>query len=416
MLAATCHVFCTAGRLAASYPDPDDMTSLLQQATGFADQLVELRRDLHRHPELSFRETRTAGIAGDAVEALGYRVRRGVGGTGVVADLGTGAPRVALRADMDALPIHEAGDAAYRSTVDGVMHACGHDAHVAMLVGAARLLAAARDRRELAGSIRLLFQPSEEASDAEGRSGATRMVEDGAMEGVDAVFGVHVGAHLPFGGVHISDGPIMAGSDLFTATVHGRSSHAGRPHEGVDAILLAAHAVVACQAGVARRTSPHEEGVLSIGTIQGGVAENVLAESVTVRGTIRYYQEHVRRTLRDALERSFAIAETLGGRYEIRLTDGYPPVVNDPQTSAVARRAIANALGSGDIVPFERMMGAEDFAILTTHAPGCFIWLGAALDPPREHHHPRFDIDERVLARGAAALAACALETMTPRS
>jgi metal-dependent amidase/aminoacylase/carboxypeptidase family protein len=187
----------------------------------------------------------------------------------------------------------------------------------------------------------------------------------------------------------------MAGSDLFTATVHGRSSHAGRPHEGVDAIVLAAHAILACQLGVARRISPHEEGTCPSAPSSGGVAENVLAESVTVRGTIRYYQEHVRRTLRDALQRGFAIAETLGGR---------------------ARRAIANALGSGDIVPFERMMGAEDFAILTTHAPGCFIWLGAALDPPREHHHPRFDIDERVLARGAAALAACALETMTPRS
>jgi IAA-amino acid hydrolase len=388
------------------------MTSLLQHATTFQDELVALRRDLHAHPELAFQEHRTAETAARAVEALGFRVRRQVGRTGVVAELGSGGPVIALRADMDALPIQESGDVPYRSTVPGVMHACGHDAHVAMLVGAARLLADAHRSGSLGGTVRLLFQPSEEASDEAGLSGAMRMVEDGAMQGVDYVFGLHIGAHLPSGQVHLSEGPIMAGSDLFTGTVFGNSSHAGRPHEGTDAIVIAAHTILACQMGTARRISPHDEGTLSIGTIHGGFAENVLAESVAVRGTIRYFEEPVRQRLRDALHRGFTVAETLGGRFELSLKEGYPPVVNDPAATAIARRAAADSLGAEGIAPFHRMMGAEDFAILAREAPGCFLWLGAALQPPREHHHPAFDIDEGALPRGAALLAACALTAL----
>jgi IAA-amino acid hydrolase len=389
------------------------MTSLLlREATGFAEELVALRRDLHAHPELSFREHRTAAAAARAVEALGFRVRKGVGRTGVVAELGDGGPVIALRADMDALPIQQAGDASYRSTVPGVMHACGHDAHVAMLAGAARLLADAHSRGALPGTVRLLFQPSEEASDDQGKSGAMRMVEEGAMDGVDAVFGLHIGAHLPSGQVYLSEGAIMAGSDLFTGTIRGNSSHAGRPQEGTDAIVLAAHVILACQMGTARRISPHAEGTLSIGTIHGGFAENVLAESVAVRGTIRYFSDDVRTTLRDALRRGFTVAETLGGRFDLVLKEGYPPVVNHPDAVEIARRATAAALGGECLREFEPMMGAEDFAILARQAPGCFIWLGAALEPPREHHHPAFDIDEDALPRGAALLAACALTAM----
>ena len=388
------------------------MTSLLDRATDFRNDLIDLRRDLHRHPELAFCETRTAEAAARAVEALGWRVRRGIGRTGVVAEIGNGHPLVALRADMDALPIQEAGTAEYRSNVDGVMHACGHDAHVSMLVGAARLLSEAHRAGDLQGTVRLLFQPSEESSDDEGKSGATRMIEDGAMEGVDAVFGLHIGAHLKLGHAFVSPGPIMAGSDLFTATVHGQSSHAGRPHEGIDAIVLAAHAVLACQMGTARRLSPHDEGTLAIGTIRGGFAENVLAEQVTLRGTIRYFHDDVREVLRDALRRGLAVAETLGGSFNLALKAGYPPVVNDPAMTAVTTAAISDLIGADAVVPFERMMGAEDFAILAREAPGCFFWLGAALEPPREHHHPAFDIDERALPIGAAAMAACALRAL----
>jgi amidohydrolase len=387
------------------------MTTLLERAAAFEDELIELRRDLHRHPELSFREQRTAAEAARRVEALGYHVRTGVARTGVVAELENGdGPVIALRADMDALPIGETNDVPYRSTVDGVMHACGHDAHVAMLTGAARLLADARAAGDLpAGTVRLLFQPSEESSDRENKSGARRMIEEGAMNGAAAVFGLHIGAHLPTGKAYLLAGPVMAGSDTVQVTVEGRSAHAARPHEGVDALVLAAHVVLAAQNAVARRIAPADEGVLTLGTVHGGVAENVLAEKVVLRGTIRYFDERVRGALHRELRNASAVADALGGRGTVDVRTGYPPVVNDERAADIARTAIADALGADAVVDFEPMMGAEDFALLALEAPGCFLWLGAALDPPREHHHPDFDIDERMLVRGAAVLASCAL-------
>ncbi|MGH7505581.1 MAG: M20 metallopeptidase family protein, partial [Longimicrobiales bacterium] len=364
------------------------MTTLLERARTFQDDLIELRRDLHRHPELAFAEHRTAAEAAKRAEALGYDVRTGIARTGVVAELRNGnGPVIALRADMDALPIREANEVDYRSTVDGVMHACGHDAHVAMLTGAARLLADLRASGELpAGTVRLLLQPSEESADRDNKSGARRMIEEGAMRDVAAVFGLHIGAHLPAGKAYVSEGPVMAGSDTFYLTIHGRSAHAARPHEGVDAIVLAAHTVLACQNAVARRIAPADQGVLTIGVVRGGVAENVLAERVQLRGTIRYFDERVRGTLHRELRSAAAVAQALGGKATIEARPGYPPVVNDAATTAIARRAVADALGDGAVTEFEPMMGAEDFALLAREAPGCFIWLGAALDPPREHH------------------------------
>ncbi|NJD11078.1 MAG: amidohydrolase [Gemmatimonadetes bacterium] len=387
---------------------------MLPAARALEPELIALRRDLHRHPELSFRETRTAAIAADRMRRLGWQVRTEVGRTGVVAELPHGpGPTVALRADMDALPIQEQAAHDYGSTVPGVMHACGHDAHVAILVGAAAVLTALQARRELpAGTVRLLFQPSEEASDEEGRSGAQRMIDDGAMAGVARVFGLHVGAHLPSGIAFISPGPIMAGSAAFRVTVRGRSVHAARPHEGVDALVLAAHGVLACQNAVARRLAPDQQGVLTIGTIRGGTAENVLADAVELQGTIRYFDDPVRAVLERELRAAFAVAAALGGRAEVELRPSYPPVVNDEAATALARVAVADALGAEAVAPFRPMMGAEDFALLARAAPGCFFWLGAALPDPREHHSPTFDIDESVLATGAAALAACAVQAL----
>jgi amidohydrolase len=390
------------------------MHPLLQRATAFEAELVDVRRDLHRHPELAFQEHRTAELVASRAERLGYAVRRGVGRTGVVAELshGTG-PIVALRADMDALPIQEENDVSYRSTVPGVMHACGHDGHTAMLLGAARLLAEAHQRGELpAGTVRLLFQPSEESSDEENRSGAARMVEDGAMAGVAAVFGLHVGGHLSSGRVFLRGGAIMAGSDTLRITVTGRSAHAARPHEGVDALVLAAQVVLACQHAVARRISPLSAGVLTLGRIRGGVAENVLADRVEIHGTLRYFQEDVRRALQAAARAAVAVADALGGAGELEIRTGYPPVVNDDAMTGILRGAAAATLGEETIAEFEPMMGAEDFALLLRQAPGAFAWIGAALGDGREHHHPAFDIDESVLPRGAALLAACALHAL----
>jgi len=390
------------------------MHPLLRRARDFEAELIQLRRDLHRHPELSFREVRTAAIAAERVEALGYEVRRGVGRTGVVAELRNGAgPVVALRADMDALPIDEENDVDYRSTVPGVMHACGHDAHVAMLVGAARLLAEARMRGELPpGTVRLLFQPSEEASDEEGLSGASRMIDDGAIDGVNAIFGLHIGAHLEAGKLFVRSGPIMAGSDAFAAVVRGMSAHAARPHEGIDAVVLAAHAVLACQNAVARRIPPGAAGVVSIGTIEGGRAENVVADAVALRGTIRYFDDDVREALHAELRRAFDVPRALGGEAELVILPGYPPVVNDPGMCELMTNAAAETLGAEAVAELEPWMGAEDFAFFLRRVPGCFAWLGAALDPAREHHHPRFDVDEGALVRGASVLAACALRAL----
>ncbi|HEX6559317.1 MAG TPA: amidohydrolase [Longimicrobiales bacterium] len=388
------------------------METLLQRATAFQPELVALRRQFHSHPELSFKEVQTAAECARRVEALGFVVRRGVGRTGVVAELRNGpGPVIALRADMDALPIQEENDVDYRSTVPGVMHACGHDTHMTMLIGAARLLQEAHARGELpAGTVRLLFQPSEESADEENKSGAMRMIEAGALDDVDAVYGLHIGAHLPAGIIFMDAGPTMAGTDTFTATIRGKSSHAARPQEGVDAIVLAAHVITACQTIVARRIDPFDEGVLTIGMVNGGTAENIIADRVTLRGTLRYFREAVRKTIRRELENACEIAESLGGTYELNLRNGYPPVVSDVRATEIARKAIASSIGEQAVAPAQPIMGAEDFAMMLEKAPGTFMWLGAALKKPREHHHPEFNVDESVLPIGATALAAIAME------
>jgi amidohydrolase len=390
------------------------MTTLLDRAAALEPELTSLRRDIHSHPELAFEEHRTADLAARSVSELGFAVRTQVARTGVVADLEHGAgPIVALRADMDALPIHEENDVPWRSTVDGVMHACGHDAHVTMLIGAARLLAAAQQAGDMpAGTIRLLFQPSEERSDRDNKSGARRMIDEGALDRVQAIFGLHIGAHLRSGIAHISSGPIMAGSDVFTAAITGKGAHAARPHEGMDAIVLAAHTIIAAQNAVARHLAPAEQGVLTIGMIRGGTAENIIAERVLLRGTLRYYEDHVRGTLHRELRNALAVAEALGGKTRIDVQPGYPPVVNDVRMTEIARSAALGALGDAAVAPFPPDMTAEDFSLYQRLVPGCFIWLGAALPDARTHHTPRFDIDEKVLPKGAALLAACAVRTL----
>jgi IAA-amino acid hydrolase len=353
-------------------------------------------------------------VVADALNEMGYRVRTGVGITGVVGELVHGqGPTVALRADMDALPIQEDAEHDYKSTVPGVMHACGHDAHVAGLLGAARLLAQDKEKGELpSGAVRLLFQPSEECTDSEGKSGAMRMVEEGAMEGVDYVAGIHVGAHLPSGKVFVKDGPIMAGSDDFHIVVRGRSAHAAMPHEGLDALVMAAQGILATQQVVSRRISPMENGVLTFGQIQGGVATNVVPDKVTLRGTLRYFLDDVRTRLQDGLRGAFMGLEAQGAKVTVEIQHGYPPVVNDPKVSAVADRVARDVVGATHVWEAEPMMGAEDFAILAGEAPGAFLWVGAACADPREHHHPRFDIDESVLPINAALLAGMARELL----
>lgn len=386
----------------------------IQRALALASELSALRRDFHRHPELAFQEHRTSKVVAEELARLGYEVRTGVGITGVVGELENGpGPVVALRADMDALPIQEDAEHDYKSTLPGIMHACGHDAHMAGLLGAARILAQDRETGDLPpGTLRLLFQPSEECTDEEGKSGAMRMVDDGAMEGVSAVAGLHVGAHLPSGKVFVKDGPIMAGSDDFHIVVRGRSAHAALPHEGVDALVLAAQGVVAAQQIVSRRLSPMENGVLTFGQIHGGVATNVVADEITLKGTVRYFVEEVRERLHEGVRAAFKGLEAQGAQVDVEIQLGYPPVVNDGRVTAVAERVAEEVVGKGNVWEAEPMMGAEDFAILAREAPGTFLWVGAACADPREHHNPRFDIDESVLPINAALLAGIATELL----
>jgi amidohydrolase len=391
------------------------MRDFLQHARSFQADLVEIRRDLHRHPELSFAETRTAAAVARELRALGIEPRTEVGGTGVVAEVGTGdGPVVALRADMDALPVTETNDVEYRSTEPGVMHACGHDAHTTMLLGAARILADEAAAGRLGrGTVRFLFQPAEERSDDHNLSGASHLLAAGAMDGVSAAFALHVAPHLPAGKVFSRGGAIMAGSDTFTAHVLGSSSHGARPDAGVDAVVLAAHVVLAAQNAVARRIGPLEAGVLTVGTIQGGTAENILADRVTLHGTVRYFDPAVRRRLWESLRQALAIADTLGGGHELDMREGYPPTVNDPSMADLAMDAARDVLGAGGVGEVEPMMAAEDFSILMSRAPGALLWLGAApADRPRELHRPDMDIDEDVLPVGAAILAACAARAL----
>jgi len=390
--------------------------TLLAKAEAFADELVQIRRDIHAYPELAFQETRTAALVADELQRLGYDVRTGVGVTGCVGELTSGAGRtVALRADMDALPIQETNDVPYRSRNDGIMHACGHDAHVTCLLGAARLLAELAGEGQLpSGRVRLLFQPSEETTDDENVGGAARMISDGAMDQVDAVLALHVAAMSPTGLVLFRPGPLMAGNDTLFGTIGGVNAHAALPHEGRDAILLASHVIQAAQAVVARKVDPLDSAVVTFGKIYGGTAENILASEVRLEGTLRYFSDEVRQTIHDELQRAFAVADALGGRGRLEIRDGNPPVVNDTRLTQIARSAAQSELGADSVAVADQIMGAEDFAFLARQAPGCFFWLGAGIEAdPRTHHSPRFDIDERCLPRGTAVLAAAACKVLS---
>ena len=388
--------------------------NLLEQAQSLAVELTAIRRDLHQNPELSFQEVRTAGIAAREMETLGFSVRTGIGRTGVIAELDNGeGPLIALRADMDALPIKEANTHDFVSQNAGVMHACGHDGHVAGLIGTARILEEERDAGRLPpGTIRFIFQPSEEATDDEGKSGAMRMVDEGVMEGVDAVVGLHLGAPLPSGKLFFAAGPIMAGAAEIHIAVHGKSSHAGFPEGGVDALVLASRGVVAVQDAAPEIRSPVEDGLISFGRIGGGTAHNVLADLVTIEGTMRFFSEEVRERLHRRLDEAFGALEDSGAEVTIQLGTGYLPVINDERVTECVRAAAIDLVGEDDVLPIQPMTLAEDFSFLAHEAPGTFFWLGAALPRPRMHHEADFDIDESALPLGAATLAAGAIRLL----
>ena len=382
---------------------------MLERARGIEDQLIRWRREIHMHPELGFQETRTAAFVADVLESLGYRVRTGVGGTGVVGERGNGSPIVAIRADMDALPIQEENAVGYASQVPGVMHACGHDAHTAILLGVATLLA----QETFPGTVRLLFQPAEEVDDDAGLSGASYMAQDGAMEGVDAVLALHVDAGTPVGEISLEPGPVSAGVDSFWAVIRGRGAHGAYPEKGLDPVYLAAHVILALHGIVSRRLSPFDPAVVTVGSIHGGQAANVIPEEVEISGTIRYEDASVQTQIHAEMERALATARTLGGDYEFKLQVGGKPIINDERIVALIKQVAADLLGAEQIKPGEKGMGAEDFSVFTSMAPGAMFRLGCLIEgDERRGHNPLFDLDEGCLPIGAAILAEAALRLL----
>ncbi len=386
---------------------------LREDAAGLEPQLVAWRREIHRHPELAFEEARTAAFVAGRLKKLGLEVHEGVAGTGVVgvlrATIRSQRRAVLLRADMDALPIQEEPGREYGSEVPGKMHACGHDGHVAMLLGAATLLA--RRRAALTHDVVLCFQPAEE-----GGGGAARMIEAGALRFADVgeAFALHLWSLSPSGTVHVRPGPTMAGQDEFTARIVGRGGHGAMPHRAVDPIVAACHAVVALQAVVSRSVDPVEAAVLSVGSIHAGSAPNVIPEAAEIVGTMRSFREEVRALLRRRLEEVLeGTARALGCRAEVHLRPGYPPVVNDPTAVEKVRRAAVEAVGEDRLFEPAPMAAAEDFAYFLERLPGAFVFVGAG-DPSRgidaPHHSPRFDIDESALKVGVELLARLALD------
>ena len=376
--------------------------------------VVTDRRHLHEHPEVAFQEFETAEFVRQRLESLGVEdIRTGIattGVTGLIRGTEEGPQRcILVRADMDALPIHEENDVEYRSRHDGVMHACGHDAHTAILLGVARLLMERRDA--FSGTVKLLFQPAEEQPPG----GAIAMIAEGVLEDppVDAVIGLHVSSAEPAGRVVVGGGPAMAGGDLFEVTVKGTGGHAASPELAVDPVVIGAHIITALQTLVSRETDPMATVVVSAGVFRAGDAFNVIPDTASFGGTVRAFDpELLERTNRRIGELASGIAQAMGGSAETRIMRGYPPTVNDHAMSRLVRRAAIEAVGEENVGTIEPAMGGEDFSHFLRAKPGTFFFVGSRNEDRGitfAHHHPRFDIDEEALAAGMKAMTSSVL-------
>ena len=374
------------------------------------DTVVAWRRQLHQEPELSFEETRTSRFVADTLAGFGGLEISRPTPTSVVARLVCSAngPVIAMRADMDALPIHEANDHAFVSRTPGVMHACGHDGHTAMLLGAAQVLVARR--HQLQGEVRFIFQHAEELPPG----GARELVEAGVLEGVDLVIGAHLWLPLAFGAVSVKAGPLMASPDNFRIVIEGAGGHAAMPHVTVDSIAIAAQVVTNLQHVVSRGVDPLASVVVSVTRIAGGTAYNVIPGSVELEGTVRTFDPELRDRVPQLMERVIAgVSAAHGARYRFVFTRGYHPVVNAPEATELLQRAVTRALGPDALVDATPTMGGEDFSAYQQQVPGAFFFIGArneARGIVHPHHHERFDLDERALDYGTRIFVAAAEE------
>ena len=376
--------------------------------------MVAMRRDLHEHPELAFEEVRTSGIVAQRLQTLGLEVQAGVAKTGVVGLLRGGASKpgaktIAIRADMDALPIYELNEIEYRSTIDGKMHACGHDGHTSILLAVAEILT--KRRQELPGNVKFVFQPAEETI-----GGAEPMVKEGAMEGVDGVIGLHLFSNYPGGRVGVRAGTVFASADKVVLRVQGKGGHAAIPETAVDPIVISAHIITALQTLISRETSPFSPAVITIGKISAGTAFNIIPETAEMQGTMRAYTpEHREKLVRRIGEVASGIALAMGGTCAVEIFDGCPPCINDPAMTQVVRKAAIEAVGEKDVDDSEEVMttGSDDMAYFLNAVPGCYFIVGAHNEEKGAkypHHHPRFNIDEDALAVGVEVLTRAAME------
>lgn len=385
------------------------LNSVFEKLDELFPEMVEIRRDLHMYPELSFQEVRTPKLIAEYHEKLGNEVRKGVGERGVVATMRGGKPgkTVALRADFDALPIEEENDVPYKSKVPGVMHACGHDAHTAILLGVAKALKQHQD--EIEGNVVFIHQHAEE-----GGFGAKYMVEDGALEGVDAIFATHMENYANVGEIHYTHEYILGAADRFEIHLNGKGGHAALPHDTQDLIVVGSQLVNNLQSIISRRTDPMKPAVLTIGAFHAGEAGNVIGSHATLRGTIRVFDESVRQDIKkmihDVTHHTCAMS---GVNYEIELEEGYPSTWNHPKETDILVEAAKKVVGEKNVIKYEKNLGAEDFSYFLNEVPGSYFFTGSA-NPEKgliyPYHHPKFDIDEDSLLHGAKTMAAVALD------
>lgn len=372
-------------------------------------QIVEWRRKLHQKPELGFREKLTAEFVCQKLAEWGIEHQINIAQTGIVATIAGNRPGpvLAIRADMDALPIQEQNQVPYRSQHDGVMHACGHDGHTAIALGTACYLA--QHRRDFAGTVKMIFQPAEE-----GPGGAKPMVEAGVLKNpdVDAIIGLHLWNQLPLGTVGVRAGALMAAVELFECKIQGKGGHGAIPQQTIDSIVVAAQVVNALQTIVARNVNPIESAVVTVGEFHAGTAENVIADSARLRGTVRYYSPQFEGFFGERIEQIISgICQAHGASYELDYWQLYPAVINHPEMAGLVRSVAESVVETpAGIVPECQTMGGEDMSFFLQEVPGCYFFLGSA-NPSRglnfPHHHPRFDFDETALSMGVEIFVRC---------
>ena len=395
------------------------MNPFLKQAQELFPYTQAMRRDFHKHPELGFREVRTGGIVAKELEALGIEVTKGVGKTGVVGYLegSKPGPTILLRFDMDALPITEDTGTEYSSENAGVMHACGHDGHTAIGLTVAKILN--ERKHELAGNIKFCFQPSEEGTNGEDVGGALMMIRDGVMEGpkVEKTLSLHLWNDQPVGWMHVAQGPVMAGADLFSIKLTGKGGHGAAPETTIDPIVCAAHIVTAVQSIVARNIEPLKPAVISITTIHSGTAFNIIPQTAELGGTIRTFDHDVRKKVHERLEQVVrSTAAAMGCEVEFLIKQVTAPVINNEDVASSVLGTAQAMFPGKEIQSYSYLtMGAEDMGYMQEKADGCYFFIGSANAEKNlnyNHHHPKFDFDESALINGVALMASAAADLL----